>query len=459
MLVSVLLYSIFLAGASIALPVDDLVERQATGTCSIASNIPPATYSPLPNPFQFANGANITTKADFNCRAQEISKIMQQYELGDFSGPADTVKGTLSGNTLTVTVTVGGKSASYTASISKPAGNGPFPAIITIGGSSIPIPAGVATINFGNDAFAAQNGASSHGQGTFFTLFGANHSAGALTAWAWGVDRLIDVSETGKQFLSLGPDLANLGTLRLQALEQVNATSGIDTTRLGVTGCSRNGKGAFIVGALVKRIVLTIPQESGSGGAAVSTYSTLYLKLLCLISLFTYIPRIFCSTWLPFTDTRLQSWRISDSQHRAGANIQTASEIVGENAWFSPRFNSYVNVTTTIPEDHHMLAALIVPRGLFVIENDIDWLGPVSTTGAMKAGRLIYKGYGVPNNMGFSLVGGHAHCAFPSAQQTDLNTYINYFLLKSTTAPGSIEVSSSTVDMTQWAPWTVPALN
>lgn len=105
-----------------------------------------------------------------------------------------------------------------------------------------------------------------------------------------------------------------------------------------------------------------------------------------------------------------------------------------------------------------MLAGLIVPRGLFVIENDIDWLGPVSTTGAMKAGRLIYKAYGVPNNMGFSLVGNHAHCSFPSAQQTDLNTYINYFLLKSTTAPGSIEISSSTVNMTQWAPWAVPTL-
>lgn len=81
---------------------------------------------------------------------------------------------------------------------------------------------------------------------------------------------------------------------------------------------------------------------------------------------------------------------------------------MGENAWFSPRFNSYVSATSSIPEDHHLLAALTVPRGLFVVENDIDWLGPVSTTGAMKAGRLIYKAYGVPNHMGFSLVGGHS---------------------------------------------------
>lgn len=196
-----ILSSIFLTGASLALPADDLVERQtSTGTCTVAASVPVATYSPLPNPFQFASGANITTKADFDCRAQEISKIMQQYELGDYPGPADSVKGTLSGNTLTVAVTVGGKSVSYTASISKPSGNGPFPAIITIGGSSIPIPSTVATINFGNDAFAAQTSSASHGQGTFFTLFGSNHSAGALTAWAWGVDRLIDASNDKRTY-------------------------------------------------------------------------------------------------------------------------------------------------------------------------------------------------------------------------------------------------------------------
>lgn len=385
---------LLLAGTALALPAADIFGRQ---TCTVPSSIPTVSYAKLPDPFKLQSGTAVTTKAQFDCRAQEISKALQQYELGDYPPPPDSVKGTLSGNTLTVAVTVGSKSVSFTASVSKPAGNGPFPAIITIGGSSLPIPNTVATVNFGNDAFAAQSSGSSRGQGTFYTLFGASHSAGALTAWAWGVDRVVD------------------------ALEQVNATSSIDTTRLGVTGCSRNGKGAFVVGALVKRIALTLPQESGSGGAA--------------------------------------CWRISDAEQKAGKNIQTAGEIVGENVWFSTRFNSYSKATSTVPEDHHMLAALIVPRGLFVMENDIDWLGPVSTTGCMKAGRLIYKAYGVPNNMGFSLVGGHSHCAFPSAQQADLTTYINYFLLKGATAPGAIEKSSATVDMTAWTgDWASPTL-
>lgn len=385
--------TLLLAGAAYALPAAEIFERQ---TCNLSSNYPNINDAKLPDPFTFASGDKVTTLADWSCRTQEISKIFQQDELGDYPGPPDSVKGTLSGAGITVQVTVGGKSISYTASIQKPAGQGPFPAIITIGGASIPIPSGIAVINFGNDAFAAQNNAESRGQGLFYQLFGASHSAGALTAWAWGVDRLVD------------------------ALEQTNATSGIDTSRLGVTGCSRNGKGAFIVGAFVNRITLTIPQESGSGGAA--------------------------------------CWRISDSQHAAGANIQTAGEIVGENVWFSQRFNAFSKATSTLPEDHHMLAAMIAPRGLFVIENDIDWLGPVSTTGCMEAGRLIYKAVGAPNNMGFSLVGGHSHCMFPSAQQADLDTYIDYFLLKTGPAPGAIQKSSATVDVSSWANWTIPTL-
>ncbi len=35
-----------------------------------------------------------------------------------------------------------------------------------------------------------------------------------------------------------------------------------------MTGCSRNGEGAFVAGVLDNRIALTIPVESGIGGTA-----------------------------------------------------------------------------------------------------------------------------------------------------------------------------------------------
>ena len=42
----------------------------------------------------------------------------------------------------------------------------------------------------------------------------------------------------------------------------------IDPTAVGVTGCSRDGKGAFTVGAFDERIAPGIPQESGTGGVS-----------------------------------------------------------------------------------------------------------------------------------------------------------------------------------------------
>ena len=386
--------ALLVAGAAfaVAAPASEIFERQ---TCSTSDSYPAVNSAKLPDPFTTSAGAKVTTKAEFECRRAEISKIMQQYELGVYPPKPDKVEASMSGTGITVKVTVGSKSISFTASIKKPSGSGPFPAIIGIGGISIPVPNTVATITFNNDDFGAQSGMNSRGRGKFYDLFGSGHSAGSLTAWAWGVDRLID------------------------GLEQVGASSGIDTKRLGVTGCSRNGKGAFITGAFVDRIALTIPQESGAGGAA--------------------------------------CWRISDQQKSSGANIQTAQQIIGEQPWFSKNFDANVNKIPTIPQDHHFLAAMIVPRGLIAFENNIDWLGPVSTTGCMKAGRAIYKSYGVPNNMGFSLVGGHNHCQFPSNQNAELTSYINYFLLNSGTAPGAVERSDVTADLNSWAPWAASA--
>lgn len=58
-------------------------------TAVSAPGCPPATAAPdfstknplLPNPFEFLSGAPVTTKADWSCRREEISKLLQQYEL------------------------------------------------------------------------------------------------------------------------------------------------------------------------------------------------------------------------------------------------------------------------------------------------------------------------------------------------------------------------------------------
>ncbi|KAF9007021.1 hypothetical protein BDQ17DRAFT_1351259 [Cyathus striatus] len=273
---------------------------------------------------------------------------------------------------------------SFQVTISTPSGaTAPFPAIIAYGGMSIPTPSGVAVITFNNDDMAAQDSTASRGQGKFYTIYGSGHSASAMTAWAWGVSRIIDALE-------------------------------VTTDR--VTGCSRNGKGALVAGAF--------ELESGSGGAG--------------------------------------SWRISDDMLKSGIDTQTASEIVGENVWFSTAFQQYVNQIPVLPFDHHMLSGLIAPRPLLIIDNTgIDWLGPRSVWGAQKTANKIWQALGVADSMGVSQVGNHAHCAFPSSEQGDLDAFVNKFLKGQSTNTNIVKTDGANnlgfVDAT-WVDWTVPTL-
>ncbi|KAF9482459.1 hypothetical protein BDN70DRAFT_904682 [Pholiota conissans] len=372
------------------------------GTCpTLPASLTLVSNSKLPNPFKFsADGSAVTTKAQWTCRQAEISQLFQRYELGTLPGKPAGITGSYSGNTLTINVSDSGKSISFTVSVSLPSsGTAPYPAIIAVGGMSIPTPAGVAVLTFNNDDMAAQTDSSSRGKGKFYTIYGASHSASAMTAWAWGVSRIIDV-------LEVTPSLK------------------LDLTKLAVTGCSRNGKGALVVGAFEPRIALTIPQESGSGGGG--------------------------------------CWRISDKMLASGINTQTASEIVGENVWFSTNFANYVKQIPVLPFDHHLLAALIAPRALLIIDNTgIDWLGPESVWGCMKTANKIWQALGVPDKMGVSQVGNHNHCAFPSSEQPDLDAFINKFLKGQNTNTNIVKTDGANslgfVD-SDWIDWTVPTL-
>ncbi|KAF3271356.1 carbohydrate-binding module 1 [Orbilia oligospora] len=368
-------------------------------TCSVGS-ISLVSNSKLPDPFTFANGQRVTTKEQFKCRQAEISAAMQQYELGTKPGKPQSLTASWSGNTLTINVSDQGKSISFSVTVTAPSGGrAPYPAIIGYDGGSIPIPAGVAKISFSIADIAAQTNTGSRGQGKFYNLYGSGHSAGALTAWAWGVSRIID------------------------AIEITPATN-INPAKIGVTGCSRNGKGAFVAGALDDRIALTLPQESGSGGSA--------------------------------------CWRLSDYQKSQGQNVQTASQIITENVWFSTAFNANVNQVNRLPFDHHSLAALVAPRGLYVIENtSMEWLGALSTYGCMKAGSLVYQALGVSSNMGYSQVGHGDHCGFPAAQQgSELNSFINRFLLDQSVTTNVFRTDGNfNFNQANWVDWSVPTLN
>jgi hypothetical protein len=356
----------------------------------------------------FNNGTPVQTLDDWTCRRAQIAALIQGYEAGYLPPKPATLTGafTLSGTkgNLAVTAANGGTSITFSSTITYPTGTAPsagWPLIIAYEGGSIPIPAGIAVLNYANSNMAQQNDATSRGIGTFYNLYGKSANASAMTAWVWGVSRIIDI------------------------LEETPAAK-INTQRIGVTGCSRDGKGALMAGAFEPRIALTIPQESGSGGDA--------------------------------------GWRISLFEQNNGAVVQTATEIVQENVWFSPSFPSYVNALNSLPYDHHSLLALVAPRGLVAFENtDLVWLSPVSAFGCETGARTIFQALGALDNHGFEQVGGHAHCAWPSSLTPTLNAFINKFLLGQNVSTAN-QFSSNMVfngvpwNQGQWINWNTPTL-
>ena len=164
--------------------------------------------------------------------------------------------------------------------------------------------------------------------------------------------------------------------------------------------------------------MLTIPQESGSGGSA--------------------------------------SWRISDAQLAAGMNVQTLSEINGENVWFRKSFSSFIGVTTKVPFDHHTIEGLVAPRALLVIENtDMEWLGNASTYNDSMAAHEIWNKLGVPDMMGVSQIGHMTHCDWPESQQSEVTAYVQKFLVGGGTASTNVLRTDGqyAYDKATWAPW------
>lgn len=378
-----------------------------TGADCPVSALPDADELPaiatLPDPFIGLDGERITTQEQWRCRRAEINAQLQRYESGPKPIKPAGVTGEVSTEQVTVNVEHEGETITFNASVTTPTeGEGPYPAMIGIGASSLDndylASQGIAIINFNNNDIGAQDGGQSRGTGLFFDLYGSDHPASSMTAWAWGVSRLIDVLEASEENI-------------------------IDPSRLGVTGCSRNGKGALMAGALDERIALTIPQESGAGGAV--------------------------------------SWRVAQSLADDGEEVQTLSHAASEQPWFRASFGQTFggDRVTRLPFDHHQVMGMVAPRGLLVLDNDIDWLGPLPAFVATSAAREIYRALGVPENIAYSENGGHNHCQFPAHQQDVLSAYVQRFLLGE---PGNTEVMNSTQgdtdDVNHWVEWTTPTL-
>jgi hypothetical protein len=357
------------------------------------------------DPFLMLDGTRIAKKDEWRCRRAEILAQLEQYE----SGPKPTVapedvSAELSGDTLSITVRDGADSVDFAVKIERPASatGDAVPLVIEYNvetlDTSVFAQNGVATLVYDNDAMGAESGAGSRGTGTFYDLYGRDHAASSMVAWAWGVSRIID------------------------ALERTPEAK-IDPSRIAVTGCSRYGKGALLAGALDERIALTIPQESGAGGSS--------------------------------------SWRVAQAQSAMGENVQTLSNAAGEQPWFRADFAQNfggANVTK-LPFDHHMVLGLVAPRALLVIDNQVDWLGIDSSYTAGSIAHAIWDAFDLPDHMGYWQTGGHTHCQFPAEQRDMLEAYVKKFLIGSGTGDTAVLLAqNANADLDYWMEWTPPVL-
>jgi hypothetical protein len=350
------------------------------------------TIEPLTDPFEWSDGSGRSTNfEDWECRRNEIKAEIEHYEIGEKPLRPDTITASYSGGTLTVNITVNGNTLTLTSAVVLPAGEGPFPAVIGMTGGTGSLPA---------DIFTSRN------------IAQVPFNFGQVMAW-----QQVRGSEP---INALYPDLIYMGAYSawswgvsrlIDGLELVQSELPIDLKHLAVTGCSFAGKMALFAGAFDERIALTIAQESGGGGAA--------------------------------------AWRVS--QTLGGVETLGATD----HTWFIQDLFQFSNSVSKLPYDHHELMAMVAPRALFLLGNpDYVWLADESGYVSCKAAHEVWKTFGVPERFGFSIVGGHGHCALPDVEKPEVEAFVDAFLLGDTTVNTSIATHPyDYVDADCWMAW------
>jgi hypothetical protein len=386
--------------------------ENASADCAV-SELPAAARLPkiekLPDPFQKLDGTRITRRSEWRCRRQEILKQAEKYVLGEKPPKPEQVTGSVSSSQISVDVEHAGKRIHFDAQVVLPAsGQGPFPAIIQLGarrnaesmrlGESFILEQGVAIIFYDQYQLGKEGKPeASRGlpnPGLFYDLYGSDHPAGLLMAWAWGASRILDV------------------------LQQAGGSS-IDASHIGVTGCSRFGKGAFTVGVFDERIALTIAHETSTGGPP--------------------------------------AFRIVDVL--PGAE-RTNYNFNGLN-WLANDFRPFVENASQLPIDTHELIAAIAPRGLLVLDNPhVAQFAAAASHTAVLAGAEVYAALGAADNVSYvSDVADEKHCAVGKPEYAEpLRQSIGKFLKGQGGAASMRASAKGAGNLAQWRDWQTPAL-
>ncbi|HWR17224.1 MAG TPA: hypothetical protein VN577_20515 [Terriglobales bacterium] len=388
---------------------------------------------PLPDPFRFYDGTYDTSFSNWERRRNEVKAAIEKYEIGpkpdchDCAIAATYTPAAAGSNagTLQVIVTRNGKTVTLNSRVYIPQGmgNGPYPVLIPMSLAFPPffvppipnygsMPASVfstrpiATIDFfHNDVtnycfFAPCNFSGD----PFYQMYpelcagtscSGTSNSGQYAAWAWGVSRLIDGIEIATH-------------------QSVNPLP-IDLKRIAVTGCSYAGKMALFSGALDERIALTLPQESGGGGA---------------------------TAWR--VSQEIEATRVVESLTRTDHN------------WFAGQlFEFSDNNVYKLPYDHHELLAMVAPRALLETGNtDFLWLSNKANYVAARGAQKVYNTLGIGDRFGFVIDGGHGHCQVPTSQNPAIAAFVDKYLLGDTSVTTDVQVHPyGSFDYARWIEW------
>ena len=333
----------------------------------------------LPDPLLMNDGkTRVTELKDWSQRRQEISQMIQTFGIGQKPDVApEAIKARMAGDTLIVDVTVNGQTLTLSSAITYPkTGEAPYALMIGTSNLSLPKPLfenrPIAIMNYHeaqvNDYSQWRKPRHDRGEHNFDRLYPELKANGAYSEWAWGLSRLIDGLE------QLGPE-----------------TTKIDVKRIGVSGCSYAGKMALFCGAFDERVALTIAQEPGGGGASSWRYT-------CHMDSVENLDR---TDYHWFLESQLEQFH-------------------GDSVYL-------------MPYDHHELVAMVCPRALLMLGNtDYRWLADESAYVSMNAARKVWQKLGIADRIGYSINGGHMHCMLPQSQYSEVEAFIDKFLLGKT---------------------------
>jgi hypothetical protein len=219
----------------------------------------------LPDPFLFMNGTRVQTKRDWTRRRQEIKQLVQQYAYGTVPATGGNVTAeelesthnTAIGATekrLLLRMGPGGKVQTHlmlTIPLTDQGRRRLFPVLIVgdlcWGKVDLAIAAeaakrGYILAEFDRTEIAHDKAGR---EGGLYDVY-PDGDFGALAAWAWGFQRVVD-------YLLTRPD--------------------VDAKHLVATGHSRGGKAVLLAGALDERIAITAPNDAGCMGTGSTRFS------------------------------------------------------------------------------------------------------------------------------------------------------------------------------------------